>query len=111
LNPYCPGNKFRLKAIKEINDAGIQSAITMTPLLPLDNPEQFASDLLESGIKKFIVQPFHATKGKFAAGTREEALKILEKYNWSDQEYNRILKILLNRIPNLMQGKEGFSPI
>lgn len=111
FEPFCPGNKQRIKAIKEIHLAGIQSCITMTPLLPISNPNDFADDLLDTGIKRYIIQPFHKDKGKFVRGTRKEALKILNEYNWGDEEYQRVLKIMRLKIPNIGIGKTGFAPI
>lgn len=111
FEPFCTGNKQRIKAIKEIHNAGIQSCITMTPLLPVENPHEFAKTLLDTGITKYIIQPFHKDKGKFVAGTRGEAMKILEEFNWSDEEYLRVLKIMQELIPNLGIGKTGFAPI
>lgn len=110
FEPYCPSNKARLKAIKEVNEAGIQSCITMTPLLPVSNPEQFAIDLKASGIENFIIQPFHKSKGKFIAGTRESAINILEQFDWTDQRYNDVLKVFQRHIPNIGVGKQGFAP-
>lgn len=111
FEPYCTGNKQRIKAIEEIHNAGIQSCITMTPLLPVENPHGFAKTLLDTGITKYIIQPFHKDKGKFVAGTRGEAMKILEEFSWSDEEYQRVLKIMQELIPNLGIGKTGFAPI
>jgi len=111
FEPYCPSNKMRLKAIKTINDNGIPSCITMTPLLPIEDPESFVQSLKETGIDKFIVQPFHVAKGKFAAGTRDEAKAILDKFNWSLDEYERILVIFKQLIPDIGIGKQGFAPI
>lgn len=111
FEPFCTGNKQRLNAIKEINDSGIQSCITLTPLLPVDNPSLFAQDLLDTGITKYIIQPFHKDKGKFVRGTRSEAIKILEEFNWGDYEYQRVLSIMKKIIPNLGIGKTGFAPI
>lgn len=110
FEPYCPSNKVRLKAIKEINDAGIQSCITMTPLLPVNDAEAFATELKETGIGNFIIQPFHKSKGKFVAGTRDSALDILKKYNWSDQRYNEVLQVFRKHIPDIGIGKQGFAP-
>ncbi|WP_299248840.1 radical SAM protein [uncultured Aquimarina sp.] len=111
FEPFCPGNKQRIKAIKEVHLSGIQSCITMTPLLPISNPSNFANELLSTGIERYIIQPFHKDKGKFVRGTREEALKILNEYNWGDEEYQRVLNIMRQRIPNLGIGKTGFAPI
>tara|TARA_R110002073_G_scaffold293194_1_gene458711 strand:- start:10110 stop:10961 length:852 start_codon:yes stop_codon:yes gene_type:complete len=111
FEPFCSANKQRIKAIKEIHMAGVQSCITMTPLLPVDNPTSFAEQLLDTGIERYIIQPFHKDKGKFVRGTREEALRILNEYNWGDEEYQRVLEIMRLKIPNLGIGKTGFAPI
>lgn len=111
FEPLCPSNKVRLKAIKEINDAGVNSCITMTPLLPVKNTHQFANDLVQSGIKKFIIQPFHADKGKFVASTREDAMKIVKDMNWTNDKYLEVQNIIQQYIPNIGIGKDGFKPI
>jgi len=100
-----------MKAIKEVNDSGIDSCITMTPLLPIENAEQFASNLKSTGVKNFIVQPFHSERGKFVRGTRDSALHIIKKMEWSLDEYKRVESILVKHIPEIRIGKKGFKPI
>jgi DNA repair photolyase len=111
FEPLCPSNKVRLEAIKEVHKAGIQSCITLTPLLPVEDPEAFAISLKETEIQKFIIQPFHAGGGKFVRGTREEAQKLLNEFNWSTEEYNRIFKIIQQHLPQIKVGQEGFASI
>jgi len=111
FEPLCPSNASRLKAIKEINNAGINSCITMTPLLPVENAERFAKDLLNTGIKKFIIQPFHSDKGKFIASTRESAMDLIKKMKWTQDEYLKVLSVIQRHIPEIGIGKEGFKPI
>jgi DNA repair photolyase len=111
FEPLCPSNKVRLKAIKEIHDAGIQACITMTPLLPVINPEEFTKDLLHTGVEKFVVQPFHPDKGKFIASTREDALVQIKKMEWDIRKYNHVVGIFRTSLPWLGEGKEGFAPI
>lgn len=111
FEPLCPSNINRMKAIKEVNDAGINSCITMTPLLPIENPEVFAIKLKETGIKKFIVQPFHSDKGKFIAGTREAAMNLIKEMNWTNEKYKQVESILIKHIPEIGIGKEGFKSI
>lgn len=111
FEPICPSNKVRLKAIQEVHDAGVNTCITMTPLLPIKDAEQFAKDLLETGVPKFVVQPFHAEKGKFVASTREDALKIIKQFEWDDKKYLETIKVLKNHIPYIGEGKSGFAPI
>jgi DNA repair photolyase len=111
FEPLCPSNKARLKAIKEVTDAGIQTCITMTPLLPILNAKKFTEDLLSTGVQKFIVQPFHPDKGKFVASTREIAFEQMKKMNWDDSKYTEVVEIFRNRLPWLGEGKKGFAPI
>jgi DNA repair photolyase len=111
FEPLCPSNKVRLKAIKEIADAGIPTCITMTPLLPVLNIQDFTTDLLMTGVKKFIVQPFHQDKGKFIAGTGAEAIEQFKKLDWSEEKYEEVVNIFRQKLPWLGEGKNGFAPI
>lgn len=111
FEPLCPSNTSRLKAIQEVNEAGINTCITMTPLLPVEDAEDFAKRLLDTGIKKFIIQPFHSDKGKFVASTRENAMRLVKELNWNTDKYNEVLEIIRKHIPDIRIGKDGFSPI
>ena len=111
FEPFCPANKVRLQAIKEVFDNGINSCITITPLLPIENPHHFSTSLLETGIKKFIIQPFHQDRGKFTDGTRQEALRLLEEFSWTRERYQEVERIIKTYIPDIGIGKEGFKPI
>lgn len=111
FEPLCPSNQSRLKAIKEINDAGLNTCITMTPLLPVENAEEFAKTLLNTGIKKFIIQPFHSEKGKFVASTREKAMQLVKEMNWTMDKYQKVFEIIQKHIPDIGIGKDGFKPI
>lgn len=111
FEPLCPSNTSRLKAIQEVNEAGINTCITMTPLLPVEDAEDFAKRLLDTGIKKFIIQPFHSDKGKFVASTRENAMRLVKELNWTTDKYNQVLEIIRKHIPDIGIGKDGFSPI
>lgn len=111
FEPICPSNKSRLKAIQEVTASGIQTCITMTPLLPVQNPNEFVKELLNTGVKKFIVQPFHPEKGKFVASTRELAIEQMKKMNWNESKYNEAVEVFRKELPWLGEGKQGFAPI
>jgi len=111
FEPLCPSNASRLKAIQEVNEAGVNTCVTMTPLLPVENAEDFAKKLLDTGIKKFIIQPFHSDKGKFVASTRENAMRLINEMNWTNDKYNEVLDVIRKHIPDIGIGKDGFSPI
>lgn len=111
FEPFCTSNKKRLEAVKKLHENGIQCCITMTPLLPVKDPVAFASELKSTGVDRFIIQPFHKDKGKFIAGTRAEAMEILERYDWSEEKYQYVLSIMKKQLPNLGVGQAGFAPI
>ena len=124
FEPSCPSNMVRLRAIKEVQAAGIDTCITMTPLLLVNNNDDFADELIGTGVKKFIAQPFHFRQGKFLAGTRDGAYDLMaEKLgcgrdNFGNEylkRYREFFQVLNNRLqyndlPPLGEGKDGFAP-
>ena len=126
FEPICPPNSKRLEAIAKVQQAGIESCITMTPLLLVKDFDGFADSLLDTGVQKFIAQPFHFKKGKFVAQTRTQAFKLLaDKLNCGLDDFideyikhyrafvNVFTKKLRERgLPTdaLGEGKVGFKP-
>lgn len=109
FEPLCPSNKTRLKAIAQVHQAGVESCISLTPLLPVADAHAFAQQLANTGVTKYIAQNFHIGKGKFVANTREDALKMMEQMNWNDDKYQETIKVLKSYLPTLHEGKDGFS--
>ncbi|MDE2851495.1 MAG: radical SAM protein [Acidobacteriota bacterium] len=119
FEPACPGNAKRLEAARGLVAAGVDTCVTMTPLLLVRNSEAFAEDLRKTGATDFIVQPFHFQRGKFVAGTRDAALGLMaEKLSTGPEEfrkrylehYGEVRDLLLRRLPRLGEGKHGFRP-
>lgn len=109
FEPSCPNYKQRLKAIQKVKAAGIRSCITMTPLLPIEDAHSFGQRIAETAVDHTIVQYFHATKGQFVAGTREKALRLINELSWTPEKYEEVKVILKQYLPNLTEGKKGFS--
>ena len=119
FEPFCPSNANRLEAIAEVQAEGVDTCITMTPLLWVNDPEGFAKDLLATGVEKFIIQPFHFEKGKFTASTRDEAIDLMSKKLDCDRaafreryevHYRKAHDVLKRTLPQLGEGKVGFRP-
>ena len=124
FEPSCPSNTKRLEAISQIRASEIDSCITLTPLLPINDSRQFVSRLIDSGVRQFIIQPFHFRKGRFVAGTRDQALNLLaekldcdrqsipSKYDEIYQNFLQYMKAELkhNDLPAPGEGKHGFRP-
>ncbi len=110
FEPTCPSNAQRLEAITTVSQAGVETCITMTPLLPVQNAATFAETLKSTGARLFVIQHFHTNKHRFAAGTGEAALKLLAERGWTHADYQRVRLILSAALPNLLEGKSGFAP-
>ena len=119
FEPYCPSNSVRMRAIAEIEAAGIDACITMTPLLLVRDAHAFSESLLDTGVKRFIAQPFHFQRGKFIASTRKEAFAIMAKKLGSElssfrddylKHYKSVFNVLREKLPTLGEGKKGFAP-
>jgi DNA repair photolyase len=105
----CPSIKSRLGAIQEVHEAGVKTCITLSPLLPVEDPETFSETLLQTGVPRFAVTTFHADRGKFAAGTKDEALNLAKKMGWNDSKYHEAVRILRRRL-SVPEGRSGFAP-
>jgi DNA repair photolyase len=119
FEPACPSNARRLETARELVKSDIATCVTLTPLLLVRDPERFVTDLLATGVRRFIVQPFHFQRGKFIAGTRNAALAVMAEKLACDQtevmdryrdHYFKLLEILRQLLPSLGEGKEGFKP-
>lgn len=123
FEPSCPSNDARLRAIAEARAEGVAACVTMTPLLWASDPRAFADRLLATGVRKFIIQPFHYQRGKFVASTREQAVGLMtrklncdraafrDRYAAHYDEARAILKETLESAgAELGEGKAGFSP-
>ena len=119
FEPSCPSNPMRLQAIGKVHEAGVDACITMTPLLLVSSPYAFADSLLETGVQKFIAQPFHFQRGKFLAGTRDRAFDLMAEKLDCDrgsfkeeylEHYRMVFEVLRETLPELGEGKDGFKP-
>ena len=110
FEPSCPSNDRRLEAIAEIKAAGIKTSITVTPMLPLENPQRFAQRLAAVNADVYVAQPFKPSNGPFAASTRKIALELAQEYGWTLERYKEAFAILRDHLPHLYEGREGFMP-
>ena len=120
FEPGCPSGPARMKAAATIAASGIQTAITLTPLLLVSDPCGFAESLLATGVRRFVIQGFHRSEQRdFVASTRGPALDVLaEKLGCvsSDvmrlygERYQQAREILVEALPNIGEGKDGFRP-
>ena len=121
--PRCPSIEARLRAVATLNKAGVQTCITLTPLLPLSDASEFADKLLATGTTRFIIQSFHLPNGqrggRMIARTDERAVSSTARHfhcppdqaaSLYQKGYAKDFQTLKKLLPNLTVGRAGFAP-
>lgn len=111
--PHCPSIKARLKAAEEVARAGVPIGISISPMLPIEDPEEFGRRLAELNAAEYVTQYLKPTRSRFAAGTTPEALAKMLEDGWTEQRYRdarTILTRLLGPTRPLLEGNEGYAP-
>jgi DNA repair photolyase len=82
--PHCASFEERLDVVRTLRDAGIETYVTLAPVLPCD-PEVLVRAALEASHRDLIGDPLHirATK-RSGATTREAAFKISSVHHHDD---------------------------
>ena len=126
--PGCSSIDARMRAVASLNRQGLQTCVTCTPMLPMKNPERFINALIDSGTKRFILQPFRYQSNdnrSFIARTDRRAIDSAKlHYETTDEDeairlynadylrgYRAICRELEHR-PEVTLGfdREGFKP-
>ena len=123
FEPDCPSLMARLAGISDVASKGVDTCITLTPLLLIRDVDSFSQRLIETGVPRFIIQSFKFAEtnsnGFFKASTRQNAVHILaSKLNCSVEKaveshslhYKQVRDVLLERLPDLGEGRSGFAP-
>jgi DNA repair photolyase len=114
--PHCEPLDQRLRAIRELREAGIETHATLAPLLPA-NVEQLAAMACEATSRDLIGDPLHvrAVK-KQGATTREAAFRIASHHNhgewfdpfFQDRAARRIEAVAAKYQRKFLTGAAGF---
>ena len=110
FEPRCEPIAARLEAAAQVVEAGLPAVVTLTPLLPVRSPRNLVADLLDTGVRRFVVQSFHPTKGNFVAGTGRAALDMTKSLGWTQDRYREIRSFLKTELPEVREGQAGFDP-
>ncbi|MBV8551886.1 MAG: radical SAM protein [Acidobacteriaceae bacterium] len=88
--PHCESNQVRLRAIRQLRDAGLEVYATLAPLLPC-NPEALAQLAIEASGRDLIGDPLHIRPTKaHGATTRETAFEVARRYGeekWLEPQF------------------------
>jgi DNA repair photolyase len=110
FEPGCASIQQRMDAIAKVTAAGIQTCITMTPILPVRDPDAFAERLLATGVRRFVAQSFHGGQARFVSGTPQAAVDLARSMGWSAERKAEVITTLAKHLPDLKTGRDGFTP-
>ena len=115
--PHCATIDRRLETVRALRDAGIQTFVTLAPLLPCD-PEELAALALAATDSDVIADPFHVRAVKpRGATTRDAAVRISQRHEfsaWLDPDFQaeviaRIGRVVTGAGRRFATGIEGFG--
>lgn len=112
--PHCPAIEVRLKAAKQIMEAGVPIGISISPMLPIKDPRTFGKRIAELKAREYVTQFFKPTRSRFSAGTSPESLKKMNDDNWTEEKYKEVRNILIDILGSeypLLEGNEGYAPV
>jgi DNA repair photolyase len=111
---HCPAIEVRLKAAKQIMEAGIPIGISISPMLPIKDAVTFGQRIAELNAREYVTQFFKPTRSRFSAGTSLESLKKMKEDNWTEEKYKQVRNILIDILGSeypLLEGNEGYAPV
>jgi DNA repair photolyase len=111
--PHCPAIEVRLGTAEKLRSAGVPIGISVSPLLPIENPRKFGHRLAKLSAVEYVTQYFKDPRPRFAAGTSVEALEKAREDNWGRPQYQQVRAVLAGCLgPDrpLLEGMDGYAP-
>lgn len=111
--PHCPSIEVRLRAAEEVARAGVPIGISISPMLPIEDPHAFANRLAGLDAAEYVTQYFKPTRSRFSAGSTPEALRRMREDHWTEERYRDVRRILAEALGGrrpLLEGAEGYAP-
>lgn len=99
FEPGCASIERRLEALRELRDAGIRTCVCISPMLPIEDPIQFARTLRELKAESYWTAWFHSSNKLFSSNTGKEAVRIAKEMNWTKSKFDRAKATLQTLIP------------
>ncbi len=115
--PHCAPFEERLRVVRTLREAGIETYVTLAPLLPCD-PEALAEAALKASGRDLIGDPLHLRSVKpHGATTREAAFRIAAAHQhqpWFDASFQASAVAAIDRVARaaghrFTTGPPGFS--
>lgn len=99
FEPSCASIERRLQALRELKSAGISIGVSVSPMLPIEDPIGFARTLRELEADRYWTGYFHSSDRLFASNTGKKALEIGKEMGWSQARFERTKEMLRQLVP------------
>jgi DNA repair photolyase len=109
FEPKAPPLERRWQALEELKAAGLPVGVCVTPMLPLADADGFVERIAALGPAVLVTQDFHDAGSGFGADTGAAARELLERYHWSEANYQDCVGRMRRRL-TVYEGEEGFFP-
>lgn len=109
FEPKAPPLEKRWQALQELREAGIKIGICVTPTLPIESIDGFASRIAAFRPDVLVCQDFHDADGRFGADTGEGARRLLTETGWGPANYREFVERLQLDL-KVFEGEAGFFP-
>lgn len=103
--PSCASIERRVSAVLELRDAGISTAVCVSPMLPISDPVGFAQRLKKLKADRYYTQFFHMGTRQFSSSTRKPALELAREQRWTIDEFERTALEMRSVLPELAIGR------
>lgn len=110
---HCPAIEVRLKAAEEISKGGVPIGISVSPMLPIADPETFGARIAALNAAEYVTQAFKDPRNRFAAGTTVHAMKLAAEDGWGRPQYEQVRDVLQRHLGSeriLLEGACGYAP-
>jgi DNA repair photolyase len=111
--PHTPAIEVRLKAAEAVARAGVPIGISVSPMLPIRDPESFARRVAGLFAAEYVTQFFKPTRSRFSAGSTPAAARLLKEDKWTHADYLDVRAVVINALGHsypLLEGAEGYAP-
>jgi DNA repair photolyase len=109
FEPKAPPLERRWQALRDLSAEGVAVGVCVTPMLPLRDPAAFIERIVDMHPAVVVAQHFHEARSAFGADTGEKAREELRRREWTEEDYERCVQRLRERL-TVYEAEAGFFP-
>ena len=111
--PRCTPIAARFGALEALARAGVRIGVSVSPMLPIEDPHGFGARLAALRADEYVMQYLKPPAPRFAGGTSRAVLDRLRADGWGPREYRHAataIRVALGEAGPLLEGMQGYAP-